>query len=122
MPGAGGILFLFSPQAALACYGMLGWLALRRRGWLGFAAAAAVSAALFLVISLPWALRNEAVFGERVWTRSSFGISFAVGYHSAAISPSNPGKLYWTASKRSHRFSVRRRLPKCGRRGASSLG
>jgi hypothetical protein len=94
MAGAGGILFLFSPQAAFACYGILGWLALRRRGWLGFAATAAVSAALFLVISLPWALRNDAVFGERVWTRSSFGISFAVGYHDRAISPSDPGKLY----------------------------
>ena len=58
------------------------------------AATSAVSAALFLVISLPWALRNEAVFGERVWTRSSFGISFAVGYHDGAISPSDPGKLY----------------------------
>lgn len=94
LAGAGGILFLFSPQAALGCYGMLGWLALRRRGWMGFVATAAISAALFVVISLPWALRNEAVFGQKVWTRSSFGISFAVGYHDGAVSPSDPGKLY----------------------------
>jgi len=94
MAAAGGVLSLFSPQAALACYGMLGWLALRKRGWLGFAATAAASMALFLVISFPWALRNEAVFGQKVWTRSSFGMSFAVGYHDKAISPSDPRKLY----------------------------
>jgi hypothetical protein len=94
MAGAAGVLSLFSPQAALACYGMLGWLALRKRGWLGFAATAAAAAALLLVITLPWALRNEAVFGERVWSRSSFGISFAVRYHDGAVSPSDPGKLY----------------------------
>lgn len=94
MAGAAGVLSLFSPQAALACYGMLGWLALRKRGWLGLAGAVAASAALFLLISFPWALRNEAVFGERVWTRSSFGISFAVGYHDGAVNPTDPGKLY----------------------------
>ena len=33
-----GVLSLFSEAGALACYGIIGWLALRRRGWLGFVA------------------------------------------------------------------------------------
>jgi hypothetical protein len=92
LAGAAGVLSLFSPQAALACYGMLGWLALRKRGWLGFAATAAAATALLLVITLPWALRNEAVFGERVWTRSSFGISFAVGLPRQGSQSLGPGE------------------------------
>ena len=39
-----GVLSLFSEAAALACYGIIGWLALRRRGWLGFVAVAGLSA------------------------------------------------------------------------------
>jgi hypothetical protein len=57
------VLSLFSEAGALACYGIIGWLALRRRGWLGLIATAAVSAALISALSYPWALRNEAVFG-----------------------------------------------------------
>jgi hypothetical protein len=94
MACAGGVLSLFSLPAALACYGMLGWLALRKRGWLGLVGTAAASTALFIAISYPWALRNEAVFGERVWTRSSFGFNFATGYHDKAVSPSDPRKAY----------------------------
>jgi hypothetical protein len=90
-----GLLSLFSPPAALACYGMLGWLAVRKRGWMGFAGAAAASTALFVVISYPWALRNEAVFGEKVWTRTSFGFNFALGYYDEAVNPSDPRKVYF---------------------------
>ena len=90
-----GLLSLFSPAAALGCYGMLGWLALRKRGWTGFAGATVASAALFVVISYPWALRNEAAFGEKVWTRTSFGFNFALGYYDEAINPSDPRKVYF---------------------------
>ncbi len=95
LAGCAGLLGLFSPPAALGCYGMLGWLALRKRGWAGFVAAAAISAALFVAISYPWALRNEAVFGEKVWTRTSFGFNFALGYYDEAVNPSDPRKVYF---------------------------
>ena len=95
LAGGVGLFSLFSPPGALGCYGMLGWLALRKRGWTGLAGAAAASAALFVVISYPWALRNEAVFGEKVWTRSSFGFNSALGYYDKAINPSNPRKVYF---------------------------
>jgi hypothetical protein len=87
------VLSLFSEAGALACYGIIGWLALRRRGWLGLIATAAVSAALISALSYPWALRNEAVFGEKVWTRTAFGFNFAVGFHDRAISPAPPSRL-----------------------------
>jgi hypothetical protein len=90
-----GVLSLFSEAAALACYGMIGWLALRRRGSLGFVAVTALSAVLLCALSYPWALRNEAVFGEKVWTRTAFGMNFAIGFHDKAISPADPQKVYF---------------------------
>ncbi len=92
LAAGGGLVSLFSLPAALACYGMLGWLGLRRWGWIGLVGTAAASVALFFLISYPWALRNEAVFGEKVWTRSSFGFNLALGYYDGAISPSDPIK------------------------------
>lgn len=92
LAAGGGLLSLFSLPAALAWYGMLGLLALRKRGWTGFVGTAAVSAALLVAISYPWALRNEAVLGEKVWTRSSLGISLALGYYDNAISSPDPRK------------------------------
>ncbi len=94
LAGGAVILSLFSLPAALACFGILGWLALRKRGWTGLMGAVGVSAALFVVVSYPWALRNEAVFGEKVWTRTSFGFNFALGYHDKAISPSNEMEVF----------------------------
>ena len=57
----------------LVCYGIIGWLALRRRGWLGFIAMTAFQQSCYPRFRIPWALRNEAVFGEKVWTRTAFG-------------------------------------------------
>ena len=90
-----GVLSLFSETAALACYAMIGWLALRRRGASGFVAATALSALLLVALTYPWALRNEAVFGEKVWTRTAFGMNFALGFHDKAISPADPRKVYF---------------------------
>jgi hypothetical protein len=95
LAAGGGLVSLFSLPAALACYGMLGWLGLRRRGWIGLAGTAAASLALFCLISYPWALRNEAVFGEKVWTRTSFGMSLALGFHDTTIGPSDPRKVFY---------------------------
>jgi hypothetical protein len=100
-----GVLSLFSEAAALACYGILGWLALRRRGWLGLVATTAVSAALLLALSYPWALRNEAVFGEKVWTRTAFGMNFAIGFHDKAISPADPLRVYFDRAREVSPFS-----------------
>jgi hypothetical protein len=88
------VLSLFSEAGALACYGIIGWLALRMRGSLGFVAVTALSAVLLCALSYPWALRNEAVFGEKVWTRTAFGMNFAIGFHDKAISPADPLKVY----------------------------
>jgi hypothetical protein len=95
LPFGVGVLSLFSEAGALACYGMIGWLALRRRGWPGFVAVTAVSAVLLAALSYPWALRNEAVFGEKVWTRTAFGINFAEGFYDKAIRPADPRKVFY---------------------------
>jgi hypothetical protein len=94
LAAGGAVLSLFSLPAALAYFGILGLLALRTYGWTGFVGAAAASAALFVAVSYPWALRNEDALGTRVWTRTSFGINFAAGYHDKAINPSEGQKVF----------------------------
>ena len=94
LAAGGAVLSLFSLPAALACFGILGLLALRTHGWTGFVGAAAASAALFIAVSYPWALRNEAAVGAMVWTRTSFGINFAAGYHDQAINLSKGQKVF----------------------------
>lgn len=89
-----GVLSLFSEAAALACYGVIGWLALQTRGWVGFVGTAAISAILLTAILYPWALRNEAVFGEKVWTRTAFGINFAKGFTDKALDRADPRKAF----------------------------
>lgn len=88
-----GLLSLASQPAALACYGCLGLLALRRRGVVALLATAALSAVLLAAVSYPWAVRNEAIFGEKVWSRTNFGFNFALGFHDAAVDPADPRKV-----------------------------
>jgi hypothetical protein len=85
---------MLSPAAALGAYGCLGLLAWRRRGAAAFGGVTVISLVLLLAISYPWAARNEAVFGERVWSRSNFGFNFALGFHDAAVDPADPRQAF----------------------------
>jgi hypothetical protein len=90
----GGVMTMISPPAALAIYGLLGLLFWRTRGFLAAIPAAALSLVLMIVISLPWAIRNEAIFGEKVWSRTNFGFNFALGFHDAAVAPTDPRGVF----------------------------
>jgi hypothetical protein len=94
LAGAAGVLSLFSPQAALACYGMLGWLALRKRGWLGFAATAAAATALLLVITFPGRSATKRCSARGCGRGTASASALRSAYHDRAVSPSDPGKLY----------------------------
>ena len=85
---------LLSPPGALAIFGCVGLVALRRRGIPAFIAIASVSAVLLVGFSYPWAARNEAVFGQKVWSRTNFGLNFALAFHDGAVSPSDPRKVF----------------------------
>jgi hypothetical protein len=91
---AGSVMALISPPAALGMYGLLGLLAWRRRGFLALPVVAALSALSLVAISYPWAVRNEAVFGEKVWSRTNFGFNFALGFHDAAVNPVDPKAVF----------------------------
>lgn len=86
----GGAMAMISPPTALAIYGLLGILAWRQRGFLALPVAAALSAVMLVGISYPWAVRNEAVFEEKVWSRTNFGFNYAQGFYDEAVAPRDP--------------------------------
>ncbi len=83
-----------SPTVGFCAVALLGLLALRRLAWSGRLGAAMMLAIVLVGTSLPWALRNQAVLGETVWTRSNFGLEFALGMHPAAVDPVDPAATY----------------------------
>jgi hypothetical protein len=90
LAAGGGVMAMISPPSALAIYGLLGLLAWRRRGVLAVPVAGALSLVLLVAISYPWAIRNEGVFGEKVWSRTNFGFNYAQGFYDAAVAPKDP--------------------------------
>ncbi len=94
LSGLAGFTVALSPALALCVVTMLGILALRRLDWTGRATAVVLLGVTVFVTTLPWALRNREVMGETLWTRSNFGLEFAIGTHPAAVDPANPGAVY----------------------------
>lgn len=88
------LIVALSPAVGFCAIAMLGLLALRQLAWSGRLAAAGVLAVVLVATSLPWALRNQAALGEKVWTRSNFGLEFALGTHPAAVDPVDPAATY----------------------------
>jgi len=85
----GAAILLLSTSAAVMVFGSALLLAFRRRGWWGMAGTGAAAAVLAVLVLLPWALRNEAVFGEKIWTRSSFGYISAEAFYDGAVHPAD---------------------------------
>ena len=90
LAAGGGVMAMISPPTALAIYALLGLLAWRRRGVLAVPVVAALSLVLLIAVSYPWAVRNEHVFGEKVWSRTNFGFNYAQGFYDAAVAPKDP--------------------------------
>ena len=92
LAGATAVLEVFSPSTGLAAAGLLGLLLVRRTRWPIWFLIGGLTLAFFIAITTPWKLRNERVLGEPVRTRSSFGLSFAIGYYEGQlINPSPRG-------------------------------
>jgi len=94
LSGLAALTVALSPALSICVVAMLGILALRRLDWKGRAKAVALLGITVFVTTLPWALRNREVMGETLWTRSNFGLEFAIGTHPAAVDPANPGAVY----------------------------
>ena len=88
------LITALSPTVGMAAIAVLGVLALRRLDWSRRFAAAAILGIVLIATSLPWALRNQAVMGEAVWTRGNFGLELAVGTHADAVDPADPAAIY----------------------------
>jgi hypothetical protein len=55
-------------------------------------------------LSLPWALRNERIFGEMIWSRGNFGLEYAIGINADALAPTDPAAGFQATLKRLHPF------------------
>lgn len=99
-----GLLFLLSPSAALGAYAICGVLAVRRIPFARWPATLAIAATFAVGLSLPWALRNQRVFGEMIWTRANFGLEYAIGTNADAVSPRDPQASFLATLKRIHPF------------------
>jgi hypothetical protein len=88
------LILALSPTVGFCAIALLGLLAQRRLAWSGRIGAGAMLAVVLVGTSLPWALRNQAVLGEMVWTRSNFGLEFALGMNPAAVDPVDPAATY----------------------------
>ena len=90
LAAASAFLAMISQATALAGFGLVGLLSFRQRGIRGLAGAAALCALFLAAVSLPWALRNQAVLGEMIWSRTNFGFNLAIGFHDGALHPADP--------------------------------
>lgn len=101
----GGFLALVSPPAALGAYGAFGVLTLKKvppRRWISVALVMAAGLALFIA---PWTIRNERALGRPILTRSNFPLEHAIGFHPAAVSPSDPRAAYVARLNAIHPYS-----------------
>jgi hypothetical protein len=85
LAAATAFLELFSPASGLAAAGSLGLLLVRRTPWPMWLLIGAITLAFFLAMTTPWKLRNEKLLGASIRTRSSFGLSFAIGFHDGQL-------------------------------------
>jgi len=85
LAAATAFLELFSPASGLAAAGAVGLLLLRRTPWPMWLLVGGLTLAFFLAMTTPWKLRNEKLLGAPIRTRSSFGLSFAIGFHDGQL-------------------------------------
>ncbi|WP_294391430.1 hypothetical protein [uncultured Sphingomonas sp.] len=78
-------LEVLSPSAGLASAGALGLLLLRRTRWPMWIAIGGLTLLFYVALTTPWAMRNQRVLGEPIRSRSSFGLSFAIGFYPGQI-------------------------------------
>jgi hypothetical protein len=88
-----GALAMISPGPALASAAVFGMLLLRRGKIVQWPVGVAVVVATTVALSIPWALRNEQVMGERIWMRSTAGIQKAMTYADGVLTE-DPSKFY----------------------------
>lgn len=79
------ILVLLSPSCGLAAAGALGILCLRKLRLPAAMLVAGWMVAFFLLATTPWLQRNERLLGAAIRTRSSFALSFAVGFYDGQL-------------------------------------
>lgn len=91
---ATAVLFLISPVQGLAAVAMFGLLLLRKRRIPQIVLGGAMLATALVAVHLPWALRNQRVMGEMIWTRSNLGMELATGNHPAAVNPADPHRVF----------------------------
>lgn len=91
-----------APVAGVAAAAVWAWVALRRLPFRHAARFAALSVAALAVVLTPWTVRNARELGAPVLLRSNFGLEFAIGNHSAALSGRPSAEVYVDRLKAIH--------------------
>jgi hypothetical protein len=90
----GAIVFLVSPPGGLAAFAIVGLLTLRRARPIQWGAVMAIGLVATVLVSLPWALRNQAVLGRAIWTRSNAGLELGLAYNDTLAQGADRGAAY----------------------------
>ncbi|ODP36125.1 hypothetical protein [Sphingomonas turrisvirgatae] len=83
-----------SPPAGVAIGACWAIVALRRLSLRQSALLAGGTLGALVLAFAPWALRNAAMLGEPVLTRSNFGLELAIANHSAALTDRDPASVF----------------------------
>nr|WP_295660149.1 hypothetical protein [Polymorphobacter sp.] len=92
--GGAAVLVVISPAIALGALSAIALLTIRRLPFRRWPLVALVTATAVLAVSLPWALRNEAVLGRMIWTRSNANLEMAVAYNDTLLKVPDQRRAY----------------------------
>lgn len=88
------VLALISPATALAALSAIALVTIRRLPFRRWPLVMIATATALVAVSLPWALRNQAVLGRMIWTRSNANLEMALAYNDTLLSSPDQREAY----------------------------
>jgi hypothetical protein len=102
LAGLGALALFINPGVGLGVYAGIGWLALNRLPLARWPATIALGLTALALVIGPWAIRNQARFGEPILLRSNAGLEFALANHAEAVTTSDPLRTFEERFRRLH--------------------
>ena len=84
-----GVLFVLNPPAGLGAIAVIGLYILQNRILSEASPLIAGTAIAVVILTIPWAIRNEVRLGAPILFRDNFGLELAISNYSGAVHPTN---------------------------------